>query len=82
MYKYSVILFVGLVASAAIASDGPEDSTIPQIVVPAQWKAVQAGEEPEPTTRDGSDLQSCLQKLRAECEALATEQETSHQAER
>jgi tetratricopeptide (TPR) repeat protein len=74
MHKYSVILLVGVLASVAIASDGPEDSTIPQTVVPAEWKAVQVGEEPGTTTRDVGDLQSCLQKLKAECETLATEQ--------
>ena len=74
MHKHGAWILCGLLAGVAAAAS-PQDSLTPQQVAVAQAKTARSLDEPATSARDLPDLQSCVLKLKAECDALTIEQE-------
>jgi len=78
MYKYSVFLVLCLLASAAAATPGQDDSTKPA-VVHFQAKTLKSADESDAAAKDLAELERCLLKLKVAREALETERDLAKQ---
>jgi tetratricopeptide (TPR) repeat protein len=74
MHKYTALLLLGLLASAAAATDDRDYSAAPPALLPVEAKTANSLDGGFTTAADPAELQRCLQKLKAEREVLATEQ--------